>query len=74
MVDLKESAEREREANRCKHIRHNEAVLAEVCAWEVFFNTSRYDGKQIPVLTRPETFDHLKMLITDRLVRLKQKA
>lgn len=72
MVDLCESAERR--ADVWSHIRHHEAVLEDFAAIDVFLKTLRYNGEQLPVAARPETFQQIKLLLTNELVRLRQAA
>ena len=68
-----ESAERETD-NLWREIRRTQNCIAEVREWHAFIKGFRFAGKQLPVAIRKETMEHIEMLLTADLARLKQRS
>jgi hypothetical protein len=54
-----------------QQIQRSERFLLEMRALDTFLKTMAFAGRELPVTVRPETMEHIMMLLTAELVRLR---
>ncbi len=73
LVQTIEPAERKRDS-LWREIRRTQTCIAELRELHAFTKGFQFAGKQLPVSIRKETMEHIEMLLTAELVRLKKQS